>query len=168
MLGARPYTVEQIDTVSLLIEVAVSVAGEVSGAVGDGEGACDIFARVLGGADVCLLIAKTEMLGPELRPGCKMHAGVMTDVDHLLVEPLGVHIDLDGTACAAKGFKDGLPEGITSFRNAALAVDAKGDTFDLRTELQQFGESVATVSGMGLRGQAEDVMIGVWACGPLI
>src|SRR3954447_10347403 len=124
-LRAGPDAVKQFDTVPLLVKVAVSVAGKVSCAVGDSKGACHIFAGILGGANVCLVIANAKMLRPELCSGCQTHAGLMSKVDHPLVESLGMHIDFNRTTCATKRFEESLPEGVTSFRNAAFAVNAK-------------------------------------------
>src|SRR6185369_16114521 len=149
MLRARPDAIEQVDTVPLLIKVAVSVARKVSRPVGDVESTCHILTWILGGANVGLLIANAKMLRPELRAGRQTHTGLMSEIDHLLVESFGVHIDLDRTTRATKRFEESLPEAVTSFRNATLAVNAKSDAFDLRTQLQQFSESVPAINGMG-------------------
>ena len=69
-LRAGPDAVEQVDVSPPvrpveLVEVAVAVASEVAAAAGDGEGAGDAFAGVLVGADVGLLVAEAEVLGPD-------------------------------------------------------------------------------------------------------
>src|SRR5438309_11406188 len=111
-LCPRPDAVKQLDTVPLLIEVTVSVAGKVSRPVRDGKRTCHIFAWILGRANVCLLIANTKMLGPELCSGCQTHTRLMSKVDHPLVESFGMHIDLNRTTRATERFEESLPEGV--------------------------------------------------------
>src|ERR1017187_7460245 len=110
-LGTRPDAIEHVRTLigadALLIEIAVAVAGEVTRARGDGEGSGDAFARVLGGADVGLLVAEAEGLRPELGAGLDGHAGGAGYLDHLLVEPLGVHVDLDTAWFAVRSSRGG-------------------------------------------------------------
>src|SRR5207302_8719559 len=130
-LCARPDAVEQFDTVPLLIEVTVPVSRKVSCPVGDSKGSCHVFAWILARANVCLLIANTKMLGPELCSGCQTHTRLMSKVDHPLVESFGMHIDFNRTTRATERFEESLPEGVASFRNAAFTVNAKSYTFDL-------------------------------------
>src|SRR5947209_6725857 len=88
-LGAGPDAVEQLEPEALLVEVAVSVAGEVACAVRDGERSGDTFARVLGRADVGLVIAEALVLGPELRAGFDRPPGGAGKLDRARVETLG-------------------------------------------------------------------------------
>ena len=57
-LRAWPDTVENLNTRVLPVEVAIAVAREVALSGGDRKGAGDTLLRILGGADVGLLIAE--------------------------------------------------------------------------------------------------------------
>src|ERR1700733_14714893 len=81
-LRARPDAIEKRDVVTLAVEVAVSVAGEVSRTAGDGKGSSDALARVFGSANVGLVIAKTLVFRPEFGAGFYGHAGLVSHVDH--------------------------------------------------------------------------------------
>ena len=47
-------------------------------------------------------------------------------------------------------------------------MDAHGDALDLLAVLEDEGERIVTILGVGLGGEADDVVAGVWAIGPLV
>src|SRR3984885_16129927 len=114
-LCARPGAVKKFNTVPLLIEVPVPVARKVSCPIRDGKRTCHILTWIFGAANVCLVITNTEMLRPELRTCGQTHAGLMSEVDHPLIESFCMHIDLDRTSRATKRFEESLPEAVISF-----------------------------------------------------
>jgi len=85
-----------------------------------------------------------------------------------------VHVDLDDAwfavrrACGRDRLEERLPEGITAFGDAALAVDAQREAGDLRAFLEQERERVAAVGGVDLRRESGDVVVGVRAVCPLV
>src|SRR6185312_14834895 len=127
-LRAGPDAVENVETLPggrtlwILIEVAVAVAGEVARAGGDGEGSGNAGARILGGANVGLLVAEAEVLGPELAAGLDRHAGGLRDFDGALVETLGMQVEFDharlaiGRAGVLYGLPQSFPEVVGALR----------------------------------------------------
>ena len=67
-----------------------------------------------------------------------------------------MHVDLDDAGLAVRcsgggdGFEERLPERVAAFGDAAFAVDAHGEAGDLRAGLENEGESVAAIGGVGL------------------
>ena len=173
-LGAGPDAVEEFDAVALLVEVPVAVTGELAQAAGYSHDSGDAGARVLGGADVGLLVAEAEVLGPVLGSGFDRHAGGAGNLDHSLVETLGVHVDLDDARLTIRssgggnGLEERLPEGVATLGDSAFAVDAQCEPGDLRAVLEDGSEGIAAVGGVGLRREANDVVVGVGTVGPLI
>src|SRR5215469_12085084 len=167
-LCAGPDTVEHFNSVSLLVEVTVPVAGEVPCATRHGKGTCNVLPWILGSANVCLVITNAQVFRPEFCPSCQTHAGLMPQIDHLLIKSFRVHIDFNRTTRAADRFEEGFPEVITSLRDAALTVDAKSYAGDFRTKLQQLGQSVTAIRSVGRRCEAPNAMVGIWTRCPLI
>src|SRR4029078_2344107 len=108
-LGAGPDTVEQLEAEVFLVEVAIPVTGEVTRAVGDGEGTGDALARILSGANVGLVVTETAMFRPELRTRFNGHTGGAGYRNGLGVEALGVEVELDDArpafSCARGGHR---------------------------------------------------------------
>src|ERR1700761_9599796 len=97
MLGAGPQAIEKLEFRAILIKVGIAIAGEAAitftkreNSVGDGA-----RARNFDWADVSLVIAQALMFGGKFRASLDRHAGFDRHVDHDLVQPLGMHVDLD-------------------------------------------------------------------------
>ena len=89
------------------------------------------------------------MLGPEFRRDGDGQTGGESDVDSFLVHALRVHIDFDAAAAAHGAIENGLPEIVAAFGDAAFAVDAERNAADCGAGLEQRGERVATIGGVG-------------------
>ena len=157
---------------ALLEEVAVAVAREESRAGTKAEWSVG-RSRVVGignleSADVGLVVAEALVLGGILGSQCYRHAGGHGDVNHGLIDALGMHVDFDFAAAVRDGFKERLPERVTAFGNAALAVDAHGEALNFRALLQDDGQGVAAVCSVRFGSQSLDVVIRAWTVGPLI
>jgi hypothetical protein len=140
-LGAGPEAVEDVVFAVLLIEVGVAVARELARAAAHAvETRIHVAGRgYLQCADVGLVIAETLMFGGVFGADFDRHSGGDGHVDHDLVDALGVHVDLDGSAAGGDGFEERLPEGVAAFGDAAFAVDAHGEAGDLRAGFEQHG-----------------------------
>src|ERR1035438_1103005 len=120
------------------------------------------------GAYVCLVIAQTLMFSRVLSSQLHGHASSSDDVDHRLIDALGMHVDFDCATASGDCLDESFPEWVASFGNPALAVDAHRYPLDIRALFQNDGESIATVARVGLRGQAFNVVVGIGAVRPLI
>ena len=78
------------------------------------------------------------------------------NIDHLVVEALAVHVDLDRPPGGGNARKGLAPEVIVAFRNASLDVDAESQASNLWHLPQQFGQGVTAIRREVLVGDAED------------
>src|SRR3569833_2949487 len=128
MLRARPQAIEKLEFGAILIKVGIAIAGEAAVAFAEREHRIGGRARArnFDRADIGLVIAQTLMFGREFGARLDRHAGLDRHIDHDLVQPLGMHIDLALPASSRNGVEYRLPENVTAFRNSALAMDAGG------------------------------------------
>ena len=68
-----PGAIKKRDFVALAVEIAISIAGEVSCAAGDGEVSRDTFPRVLRSTNVRLMVAKAQVFRPKLGASFDRH-----------------------------------------------------------------------------------------------
>src|ERR1035441_4859617 len=98
------------------------------------------------------------MFRPVLGGDLDGHAGFRSNVHHLTVDALGVHVDLDGPPGAHDAFEYGPPEIVTSLGHAALAVDSHGKSADGGAVLQQQTEGIAAIRRVSFRSKSLDMM----------
>ncbi|MGD0942434.1 MAG: hypothetical protein ABR905_22300, partial [Terracidiphilus sp.] len=108
MLRARPQAVDNAGLAALLEEIAVSVAREEPRTGTQAERSV-VAAGVVGNlksSDVGLIVSKALMLGGVLGSEGYRHTGGNGDVNHGLIDALGMHVDFDGAAAIRNGFEE--------------------------------------------------------------
>src|SRR5581483_6733371 len=141
-LRSGPQTEEHFSAATFLKEIAIAITRKQSRAATQTEQLCIIVVigvRNLKRADICLFIAKALMLGGVFSSQRDGHTSRGRDVD------------LDRPAGACDSFEERLPEGIAALRDAALAMNAHGESLNLRTLLQNDCQCIAAVSGVRFR-----------------
>src|SRR5581483_2472225 len=170
-LRSGPQTEEHFSAATFLKEIAIAITRKQSRAATQTEQLCIIVVigvRNLKRADICLFIAKALMLGGVFSSQRDGHTSRGRDVDHCLIHALGMHVDLDRPAGACDSFEERLPEGIAALRDAALAMNAHGESLNLRTLLQNDCQCIAAVSGVRFRRKTIDMVIGIRASRPFV
>ena len=119
-------------------------------------------------ADVGLVVGHAHVLGPELRRHLDGHARGQREVDHALVDALGVQVDLDLAAAALHAIEHGAPERVAAFGDAAFAVDAEGHAADRGTGAQQRRQRIAAVRAVILGVESLDGVVRMRAVLPLV
>src|ERR1700691_1320955 len=134
-LRSRPQAKEQLIAAALLNEIGIAIAREPAGTVAHAEDSRLHAVRFwyLQFTNVCLVIAKALVFRGVLSSQLDRHACFRRNVDHGLIDPLGVHVDLNCAATARDSFKQRLPEGIAAFGDPALSVHPKSEPLNLRT-----------------------------------
>lgn|SRR5437879_7196017 len=167
-LGARPDTVENLNIRVLTVEVAIAIASEVALATGDSKRPSHALPWILGLTNVGLMIPQALMFGPELDAGFDRHSRLVGHVNHLLIQALGMHLNLDDASRSGDSLEQRLPKLVTALGNAALAVNAQSKSADLRACLQHGCERISAVGSMYLRRETNDVVIRVRTVRPLV
>ena len=169
-MAARPDAINQGIGPAFAEEISVAVAGEDSraGAERVEAAAIGVLVRHLEFADRGLLIWQSHMLGPVLGREFDRHAGGEGRIDQLLVEALGMKIELDLAAGEGDPLKDGAPEVVAAFADAAFTMGTYRNAADVRACFEQRSKRVARVGGVVLRSEAFDRVVGVGRVGPLI
>src|SRR5262249_29500910 len=107
-------------------KVRITVAREAARAAAEAKegrvGLAQISVRNLKGANVGLVVAEALVLGGVLRTQFDGHTGRVGDIDHGLIDALGVHVDFDGSTGAGDRFEERLPKRIAALGDSALAV----------------------------------------------
>ncbi len=99
---------------------------------------------------------------------CTGMSGGQRQVDHALVDALGVQVDLHFAAGSLDAFEDRAPELVAALGDAAFAVDAEGDAADRGAGAQQRGQGVAAIRPVGFGVESLDGVVGVRAVLPLV
>ncbi len=169
-LRAWPDAVQDTPRTVFAQQVAVAVAEEAARTRAELHESRRLAARAgtLLLADVGLVVRHAEVLGPVLRRDLHRLARAQRGVDHPLVHPLGVHVDLDLSAAGRHAVEYRLPELVASLLDPALAVDAEGDTADLRDGLEQRTHRVAAVGAVSFGSEAFDRVVRLRARDPLV
>src|ERR1017187_8497889 len=138
-LSPGPHAVEQSVAAPLLIQIAVAIAKKAARAVRKAENGIDpvALARHFEFPDGRLVVTQPLMFRPIFRRNLDRHAGFHGDVDHLLIDALGVHVDLDRPARAADPLEQRPPEIVAAFGNAPLAVYPQSEAAYAGTGLQK-------------------------------
>ena len=114
------------------------------------------------------MVGHAEVLGPVLGRNRHRQSAAQRGIDHALVHALGVHVDFHLAAACRNALEDSLPELVTSLRDAALSVYAKGDAADLRNRLEQSADRVTAIRAVGFGSEAFDGVVGVGARDPAV
>src|ERR1022692_1580912 len=169
-LSAWPDAPEDVEAAVFAHQVGVAVAGKAAGAGAQRHEAAVAVAglRHFLVADVGLVVRHSQVLGPELRRHFDGHARGQREVDHALVDALGVHVDLDLAAGALHAVEDGAPERVAAYGDAAFAVDAEGDAADGGAGAEESGKRVAAVRAVVLGVESLDGVVRMRAVLPLV
>ena len=116
---------ENVEAAVFAHQVRVAVAGKAAGAGAQRHEA----AVAMAGLRHHLLLAQCRpgwygipmLLGPELRRHLDRHARGQREVDHVLIDALGVQVDLQLASSALHTLEDSAPERVTAFLDAAFA-----------------------------------------------
>ena len=159
LLGARPDPEHQVDGPVLAQEVAVAVAGEPAGELGDalhlvpgGIGLAASLARIEAwwyGSPTCSAQYFADSTGGQVRQ--------VDGVEQGLVDTLGVHVDLQRPADRVRPLEHRPPEDLVPIvGDAALVVHPERQPVDVGALGEQLGDAGLAVRRVVVRADARD------------
>src|SRR3954469_8043921 len=104
------------------------------------------------------MVAEAHVFGPILRGDVHRQASIQSHLQHLRIETLRMHIELDRAARRYDASEDLFPEREAAFRNTALAVNAHGDALDSRAGFQKQRHGFPAVWAMRFGRQTLNVV----------
>ena len=169
-LRAGPDAVQNAIAPVLVHQVTIAITQEPPGSPAEGH-EIPVLPSSVGSLLLAYgrqVIGQSHVLRPVLGRHLHRQAGSQRHIDHLLVQPLGVHVHLYLTAALHDPIEYRPPEIIALLGYAAFSMYAKRHAGDAWARLQQFPQRIPAVSRMVLRCKARNRVIGLGTVDPFI